>query len=129
MPTKKPKLNVAAYAEGIRIALAMLDDLGLTLLEKVRLFGLDGRMVGEDVAAFERQLTLMRSFDIEARYELVFDIKSRLEGLFGVDSEEQRHWIEKTHHQLDGRTFKSLLVSGQMAELERAEGFLYQITG
>lgn len=129
MPAKKRKLNAADYAEGIRIALAMLDDLGLTLLEKVRLFSLDGRMVGENVEDLERQLTFLRSNDVNTRCDLVIDIKSRLEGLFGVDSEEQRHWIEKTHHQLDGRTFKSLLVSGQMVELERAEGFLHQITG
>ena len=129
MAKARKNTRKADFNEMVDIALRMAVSWGLKLPERARLLGFD-EDVGDNPEYLSHQLKFCgKGNDVEERCELVIDIKSRLAGLLDADDKAEKRWLDVKQESMGNRTPKSLMVSGDIADLRLISGLLQRVTG
>lgn len=129
MAKARKNTREADFNECVDIALRMAESWGLKLPERAKLLGFD-EDVGDNPEYLSHQLKFCgKGNDVEERCELVIDIKSRLTGLTSEDDEVEKRWLDTKQESMNNRTPKSLMISGDIAELRLVAGLLQRVTG
>jgi hypothetical protein len=78
---------------------------------------------------FLTKSALTQSIDVQDRIELLVDIKTRLEAIFGPNAKVQGVWLRKREQLLSNKTPLSLLTSGHHYQIAHVLSLLQRITG
>jgi|GEM_PF-5386019 hypothetical protein len=125
----KVPAHLMDFNEIVDLALKIAAELGFTLAERGRLFGVQGS-VGDNPDYLARELKELSHdrFDVEKRCNLVFGVNDSLEACYPNDLRQQKSWLEKSQEALAGKSCKALMSSGGLADLEQAARFLEKCT-
>jgi uncharacterized protein (DUF2384 family) len=118
--------------EGIAIVERIADDLGLTWTQKGALFGYEVQREDQWRSLSEkliRSVTEEPSQDVQDRVNLIIEIKTSLDTIFGPDSGVQQQWLAKKQETLDGQTPLDLLSTRHQHGLAHILGLLQRVTG
>lgn len=128
MTAKTRRTSPAADIDTIDRAIKIAESFGLTLEERALLFGFMDS-VGDNPQYLRRQLQLLNDPDLTTRCELLEGINALLNKFGYTEVAERRTWIEdEKFEELDGKSVKPLLVSGDLEQLKHVFDLLLRIS-
>jgi hypothetical protein len=121
--------EVRTFFEKIDVALIIVTDLGFTLVERGRLFGMKGS-VGDNPDYLTRGLKVVSTENsvVRERCDLIIKIKAALDASSPNDVRRQKIKLEAHREALEGKSVKALMISGDLDQLQQAARFLEKAT-
>jgi uncharacterized protein (DUF2384 family) len=114
--------------EGIDIVIRMLDELNLSAAAKAASLGYTLKHSAE-LKSIVRRAKDHPSVDLMDRVELIIEIKSKLDAIFGTDPALQFDWLNQPQAFLDDKSPLELIEGGHQHELAHIAALLVKVTG